>query len=268
MSAAPARRSHGGFTLLEILVAMAIFGLMAAMAYGGLNAVLQTRDQLDKQQDRLADIQKAFYRLQADLESAQNRKVRDAFSTPLPSLMYSEDQGLEFTRGGLRNPIGLPRASLERVAYVLLEVEEEKVEKRELRRRRWPVLDRANDTAFIETTLLKDIEELEWRFLGDGDEWQTIWPPATSDPQQAADASLPRAVEMKLTTKDYGELRYVFRLTPALSEETPPGPPGTDGRGGGGGGGGDGGGGGGGGGLGTGGRRGPDIDPDDDGDGE
>ena len=214
-------RRPRGFTLLEILVAIAIFGLMAAMAYGGLNAVLQTRDQLDRQQDRLAEIQKAFYRLQADLESAQNRPVRDSFSTPLASMIYSEDQGLEFTRGGLRNPIGLPRSSLERVAYVVAEVEEDKEEKRELRRRRWPVLDRANDTAFIETVLLKDIEELEWRFLGDGDEWQTIWPPIN----QEGDPGLPRAVELKLTTRDYDELRYVFRLTPALDETTQPPPP-------------------------------------------
>lgn len=215
-------RTHAGFTLLEIMVAIAIFGVMAAMAYGGLNAVLQTRDQLDKQQARLAEIQKAFYRLQADLESAQNRTVRDAFSTPLPSLMYSEDQGLEFTRGGLRNPIGLPRASLERVAYVVKENEE--TELYDLLRRRWPVLDRADSTAFVETVLLKDIEELEWRFLGDGDEWQTLWPPLSGQ-EPASEASLPRAVEMTLTTKDYGELRYLFRLTPAVDASTPPGDP-------------------------------------------
>ena len=32
--------SSKGFTLLELLVALAIFGLLAAMSYGGLQAVL------------------------------------------------------------------------------------------------------------------------------------------------------------------------------------------------------------------------------------
>ncbi|MGH8530608.1 MAG: type II secretion system minor pseudopilin GspJ [Nevskiales bacterium] len=215
-------RKSAGFTLLEILVAIAIFGLMAAMAYGGLGAVIQTRDQLDGAQLRLAAMQKAFYRLQADLESAQNRPIRDAFSTELASLTYLETQGLEFTRGGLRNPIGLPRSSLERVAYVVAENKETR--KNELRRRRWPVLDRANDTAFAETVLLEDVEGVEWRFLNDADEWQTQWPPISGDP--AASAGLPRAVELTLTTKDYGELRYLFGLTAAVeAQETPPPPP-------------------------------------------
>lgn len=210
-----------GFTLLEILVAIAIFGLMAAMAYGGLGAVIQTRDQLDDAQLRLAAMQKAFYRLQADLELAQERPIRDAFGTELASLTYLDTQGLEFTRGGLRNPIGLPRSSLERVAYVIEDNQETK--KKELRRRRWPVLDRANDTAFVETVLLEEVEEVEWRFLDEGDEWQTQWPPISNDP--ATTAGLPRAVEMTLTTKDYGKLRYLFGLTPAPAQERVPPPP-------------------------------------------
>ena len=43
-------RSHPvrscGFTLIELLVALTIFALMSAMAYRGLNAVLETREQV------------------------------------------------------------------------------------------------------------------------------------------------------------------------------------------------------------------------------
>ena len=38
-----------GFTLIEVLVAMIIFAVMAVMAYRGLTAILETRARLDEE---------------------------------------------------------------------------------------------------------------------------------------------------------------------------------------------------------------------------
>ena len=49
-----------GFTLLELLVALAIFGLLAAMSYGGLQAVLNQQWHTEQAADSLAELQKMY----------------------------------------------------------------------------------------------------------------------------------------------------------------------------------------------------------------
>lgn len=238
-------RADRGFTLLEILVAIAIFGLMAAMAYGGLNSIIEARTGLEASQARLTQLQKAVFRLQSDIESAQARPIRDSLGQQREALQYSEQDGLELTRGGLRNPLGLPRPSLERVAYQL-ELEP-KAKTYRLLRLRWPVLDHANDTQPREQILLEKVERAEWRFLDVQNQWQTAWPSLEFQNNRAIGvnetATLPRVVELTLELADYGELRFLFRpaLPPVVTADPPPGGTGAGGSGGAGGNGGSGG---------------------------
>jgi len=63
-----AARRQAGLTLIELLVAVAIFSLLAALAYGGLINVLATRTAVDVESQRLAKLQRAFLRIGRDLE--------------------------------------------------------------------------------------------------------------------------------------------------------------------------------------------------------
>ncbi len=53
------RKPARGFTLLELIVVIAIFALFSIMAYGGLDSVLKTRHQVERAQERVAELQKA-----------------------------------------------------------------------------------------------------------------------------------------------------------------------------------------------------------------
>ena len=53
--------SCDGFTLLELLVALAIFGLLAAMSYSGLQAVLQQQSYTEEAATRLGELQKMYH---------------------------------------------------------------------------------------------------------------------------------------------------------------------------------------------------------------
>lgn len=209
-------RNQAAFTLLELLLALAIFSLMSVMAYGGLSAVIQTRETVSDAMQRLTAIQKALYRVQSDMESAQARPVRDEFGDLQPALRRDLDGlGLAITRGGWRNPLSLPRSAMQRVHY--------RLEEQRLLRRSWPVLDRSREEGYSEVTLLENVEEVRWRFLDDtpvaGEdfedlEWLEQWP----DPSQLEvdPVGLPRAVEMTLVSKDWGELRMIYRLAPGM----------------------------------------------------
>lgn len=201
-----------GFTLIELIVVLGIFAVLSVMAYGGLNSVLDTRRAVERSLERTVALQKAYLRLRDDFQQVRDRPARDGFGDPKPALLTFDDGTLEFTRAGWRNPLGQPRPSLQRVAYRLDE------EKRQLLRLHWIVLDRAPDSEPVETALLDDVERVDWRFLDDRQEWYGAWPPTIAAP--GAKVPLPHAVELVVTTRDVGELRFLFR---SGTQALPPG---------------------------------------------
>jgi type II secretion system protein J len=75
------------------------------------------------------------------------------------------------------------------------------------------VLDRAQDTQPRRHALLKGVKTLTIRYLGEGNEWQTAWPPYGSHGTSEASVDLlPRAVEVVVELDDWGEIRRVFDL--------------------------------------------------------
>jgi len=53
-----------GFTLLELLIALSIFSVMAVMAYGGLKTVLDGHQQIEASALNLESLQKTFLFMQ------------------------------------------------------------------------------------------------------------------------------------------------------------------------------------------------------------
>lgn len=196
---------QAGFTLLELLVAIGVFAVFSLMAYGGLGEVLNTQAAVEASAEQTRDLQMALFRLEQDIEQARQRPISDQFGDPVPAFHLAQDYVLGFTRGGRLNPMGRPIASLQRVAYL---VRDDK-----LIRRSQPVLDLAQDTQSLETELLDGVVDIRWRFLDDSNEWQTEWPAlSASTGATSIDARPPKAVELRLETKRWGELRMLYRI--------------------------------------------------------
>jgi len=198
------KRAGRGFTLLELLIALAIFALVAAMAYGGLNTMLRTTDGMEARADALRAIQLGWLWVDRDLEQFLDRPIRNEYGDRLAALRVGTPDGdlIEFTRAGWSNPLGEARSSLQRVAY--------RLEDDILYRRWWLVLDRAQDSAPVEEPLLEGVTEVEIRVLDDQRRWQAQWPPLDQDPE--APPARPLAIELRLHTGAFGELRWLFRL--------------------------------------------------------
>jgi len=198
-----------GFTLFELLVAMAVFGVVSYMAYTGLAQILQAREQITITQDRLANIQLAFLNLERDLQHVVKRPIRNSFGDYVGEVVGDElaDYRLAITRGGRHVPNDFPMSNLMRVGYVL--------EDETLYRISWPVLDQAQDTQPRKKRILMNVENVEVRFLSAKGEWETSWDSAETpiDQEQNSQAmGIPRAVAVKITIKDYGAINRMFLM--------------------------------------------------------
>jgi len=194
-----------GFTLLELMVAVVVFSIMAVMAHGGLKNVIDNSESSRDAIERLQVVQTAISSMSRDLSQIFPRDIVDSFGTPKKYLLADNQSELlvEFTRSGRRNPAGLTRSSLQRVAY---RVEEEK-----LYRVMWRQLDQAQGEEPLQSELLDDVRSLDFRFMDDTGKWNDTWPPLGSGLPGVASPAL-RAVEFSLELKDWGKIIRLFEV--------------------------------------------------------
>jgi general secretion pathway protein J len=206
-------RAQTGFTLLELLISLVIFALVAAMAYSGLNNVLIARSQTEQKAERLHKLQSAFILMERDIEQTVNRPVRDNYGEESPAMVGNQlgTYLLEFTRTGWRNPLTAPRSNMQRVAYT--------VEEEQLIRVIWYVLDRPQDVEPYKMVLLDGVKDMVIRYLDDKQEWHNSWPPDSivsfgqqnQEDQKDKDAP-PAGVAVELETKDFGKVERWFHV--------------------------------------------------------
>lgn len=202
-----ASRHVRGFTLIEVLVALAVFAILSALAYGTLDRTLASAEILGDRMNRLQAIQRAVQRLDQDFLQLTPRPVRQELGESLRPALQTDNLGggLELTRNGWNNPAGMPRGTLQRVAY--------RLEDDELVRYYWRVLDRTLSNEPVAVTLLDGVENLEFRFMSENGEFSAQWPPETR-PGPLGLRHRPRAVEIVLTLVNEGEIRRLIEIAP------------------------------------------------------
>ena len=192
-----------GFTLLEILVAMAILAIMGVMAYRAVAEARIASETARSHLDRLREVQRAFTALAGDFRDLAPRPVREPVGDGYrPALLRDANSAslVELSRGGWPNGAGLPRGTVQRVSY--------RLEDGVLVRTHWNVTDPILASVPAERRLLTGISRIEIRYLDPGLEWVSEWPPPGSSDQRER----PRAVEIVITLDDYGEVRRVFEV--------------------------------------------------------
>lgn len=196
-----------GFTLLELLVAVTIFSVLSAMAYGGLRNVIDNSQRTDLSMQRLQEVQLAVLKISRDFSQLAQRRIRDEYGNNQDYLVSGDggDIFIEFSRNGRRNPAELQRSHLQRVAY--------KLEENQLYRLDWPHLDRPQEMQPYESVLLSDVESVSIRFLDRNNEWHDQWPPLNTNLQASDMSESLSAIEFTLELTDWGEIMRIYRIS-------------------------------------------------------
>lgn len=204
----PGRNTIKGFTLLEMVVTIAIFAFIYVWVASFLGSALQGREQLNANAGIMERNQRAITYLTLDFEQLISRPVRDPYGDPQPAIV-GRDNYVEFTRLGWSNPFGLrQRSEMQRVIYAL--------EDGKLYRRYWPVLDTNVATEYQQDVLIDKVARFTVRYLDrtpQGEwQWLELWPDVALAAVPVWQQRLPKSIEVEIELED-GDIIHRFYRT-------------------------------------------------------
>ena len=195
-----------GFTLVELMVALAITALIGATSYAALEGVFQSRLAFAEKAEQLAQLQRFFTVIGRDIRMASGVENRGSDGEYEDTLGVTPEAETFFTlnRRGWHNPLLAPRSEMQRVYY--------RFDGDVVTRGHWESFDRIDDTLFRERPLLEGVREISLRALPaeeasdlDG-EWLPQWP--------RSGEGLPAALELHIELEALGQFRRIYELLP------------------------------------------------------
>jgi general secretion pathway protein J len=199
-------KRSAGFTLIEVIVATAIFALVAAIAASGLSSISKSYSALaDQRADRHA-LARALSAIELDLQQAAARAVRSPYGSVEPAFV-GDSNSFELSSSSLSIASTGPQPSLLRVRYQTRQGSLFRLVRREL--------DAAPNSQQSQRALLSEVQNVRLQYWDFGGARSPIWPPANSN--YSID-QLPRALEIRILHARFGEL---VRLVP-ISDVPPP----------------------------------------------
>jgi general secretion pathway protein J len=194
-----------GFTLIEVVVSLAIFAVLTLSGWQVFNNLIKVRERAAIKTEQLTTIQEAYEQVLRDLVQAIPRPATIGASTEAAFLL--QDNTFHLTRTGVIDPLQMGVSPMQRVYY--------KVERGELVRYDLALVDQSGNAVPNKTVLLNNVTNWSVNALstaGGSAVWPADAPVATNI---SGDVSLPAAVEMTFSINDQ-PLRWVLPLATNL----------------------------------------------------
>ncbi|WP_047305080.1 type II secretion system minor pseudopilin GspJ [Pseudomonas fluorescens] len=182
-----------GFTLLEVVVAIAIFSLLGLATYQLLDRVMRSDQRIQTQELQLRHLQRALSLLERDLVQVRRHALKDDHSHS--QALISQHQGLRLLRGGWRNPLDYPRSDLLQVSHRFSDGQ-------------WLRETQGLEQGSVSQVqpLLSGVELMHLRFI------DALGQPHDSWPIGSEALSLPAAVDIELSAPGFPHIRRLILL--------------------------------------------------------
>lgn len=221
-------KCSAGFTLLEVMVAIAISAVVAVLAYQGLSSASAGAERSREILTQINELDRAWQIFAADM-----RHVLAPELGPTGGRFQFQAQSLEggadveqrlllFVRRNWFNPMQRPRSDLQEVSY---RIEEGTLWRDYRPYRNMPYDEFAFEQGAARQELLNDVTDIEIRFLSmaalqnsgrgvlTGDDYTRDWAPAWPDPNQMGNPlALPLAVYVRIEIEGVGASERLFDI--------------------------------------------------------
>ena len=202
------RSSSRGFTLMELLVALFVFAILAGFSFRAVTALTASESDVKEQMGALSELQRAVLFWERDIRQIVDRPAQQGFDVSKDAVSIPDDSGvIEFTRGGNPDYLEQVRSSLQRVRY---ELNDDGV----FLRKSWNIVDHVDDAVPVEMPLLTAVEAVSVSFLDNGEWGKAVADPGVDEQGQPRKKTLPAAIALQLTHERFGEIRRVIPLYP------------------------------------------------------
>ncbi|CAI8990104.1 MULTISPECIES: type II secretion system protein GspJ [Pseudomonas] len=174
-----------GFTLLELVIAMAIFAVLGLASWGLFDSVLRVQQGTAAHERELRNLQRAMAVIERDLLHVAAQPM--VLAPPL----------FQFQRSHWRNPLDQPRSERQILTYRL----EGSVLWRE---------SQGEGTEFVQRQrLLEGVRELRWRLFDSQSGWVAHW-------SAGQDTKALMALEVQISAGRFKSIRRVLPMPGAL----------------------------------------------------
>lgn len=200
-------QSFKGFTLIEILIALAVFAILSTITTSVLYNAFTTRTRVNEQSLYLNKLELAISLIQQDTLQILERAIRGNEMRLFPPFIGQADY-FEFTRDGDVNPNSSEkRSTLKRIAYTC--------KNGSLIRRTWNSLDSIDRKTYQDRILLDQLDECHFNYLNQTLQVLSEWREQAVNQNQRKE-TLPKAIQVNMTLRARGEINLLFTIPGAL----------------------------------------------------
>ncbi len=193
---------RSGFTLVELLVAIAIFAVLSALGWKVFDYLIKIKERNTQHEQRLGQLQEAYQQVLRDTVQIVPVTANVAGQVQ-PAVMLQNGQ-LTFSKTGVTDPLmqGIPPE--ERVEYIY------KADEKKLYRYKYKNLNQTGNDQPETSVLLDSVDQFQIMLLNPNEMAQ--WPEVTLSENDVTQAKiLPRGLKINLTVNEVS-YEWVFSL--------------------------------------------------------
>lgn len=193
---------HSGFTLVELLVAIAIFAVLSALGWKVFDYLIKVKDRNAEHEINLGQLQEAYQQVLRD--TVQTVPLTTNVNSDIQPALVLQNSTFSFSKTGVTDPLQQGISPDERVEY------QYRADEKKVYRLKYRYLNRSGRDQPESSVLLRDVDQFEVVVLNPNE--NTTWPESAENlTDHIQKQKLPKGIKIKLKVRDV-EYEWIFSL--------------------------------------------------------